>query len=148
MSHGILRRATAILTAAMLLVQLVAPLSAACHCEGQAPEENASCCQAKVSAADCRSEPKCCSTNRQCGNAEAKSRSKCGCGCGDFSEREPFAPVEKSEQNTCDVKLLIHDSLAADTAALLPKQRYALASTPHACFTSNSVQALLCVWQN
>ena len=149
MGHGRFRRAITIMTAAMLLVQSVTSLSAACLCGSQAAAATVSCCQVQTQTpADCCSQPKACCTTGHCGCGDSNPLSKGRCGCGDHDERHPYAPPDKSEQNQNNLTLLLYAShFVANTVVLIPAERLIAASTPPAQSASHSLQALLCIWQ-
>ena len=150
MADGILRSVTTILTAAMLLIQTVASLPAACVCGSQETAAHASCCQSDVAEKPCCGES-CCSDDgnaNDCACGESNPISQCGCGCGDDDEHEPYAPTQQSERSRNNVELLVHvPHLTADAATLFPEHQHAAESTLHAHGGSHSVQALLCVWR-
>jgi len=148
MGRGILRQTITVLTAAMLLVQSITSLSAACQCGSLAPEPEASCCQAVAPDSDCCSQPRSCCPTGSCGCGDSGPLSKCGCGCSDNDERQPFTPAEKPERSQKTVELSFQASyLAADAVALVVDERLSVASSLHAPSASHSRQSLLCIWQ-
>lgn len=148
MGHGTRRQTITVLTAAMLLVQSVTSLPAACQCGSLSPYPEASCCQVVAPDADCCLQPKTCCATGKCGCGDSSPLSKCRCGCSGQDERQPFTPGEKAEGRQNLVELSLPGShLSADSVAVVSEECLVVASTPHLISASHSVQAILCVWQ-
>jgi hypothetical protein len=150
MRYGILRRSTALLAIAVLLLsQPVTLLSADCSCDGDTASHFESCCQAKTTARACCSESLSRRDVETSGREDLTTDSVCVCSCSRHTEPVAYAANAKPDRHRTKVELLVPFSnpLAqiANVSSERPRDRR---SIPPPSGKSHSAQSLLCTWRN